>query len=126
MERTQERLLSIAARGITLAIDDFGAGYSSFRHLASLPVHHLKLDRTLMASMPRNRKGFAIARAIQILSNTLSLTLTMEGIEHYDQQLFCQQAGIEQGQGFLLGMPMSLTEIETKFDVLNVAAAIAA
>ncbi len=126
MDRAQERLLSIAARGITLAIDDFGAGYSSFRHLASLPVHHLKLDRTLMASLPHDRKGIAIVRAIQVLSNTLGLTLTVEGIERYDQQLFCQQAGIEQGQGFLLGMPASSSEIAGALDLTNVSSAIAA
>lgn len=126
MARTSERLMSIANRGITIAIDDFGAGYSSFGQLAGMPVHHLKLDRALMANLPNDRKGVEIVRAIQMLSNSLGLTLTVEGIERHDQQLFCEQAGLEQGQGFLLGMPASSGEIDATLDLMSVTSAIAA
>lgn len=126
MAHVKGRLVSIANRGVTFAIDDFGAGYSSFGHLASMPVHHLKLDRTLMANLPHDRKGVAIVRAIQSLSSALGLTLTVEGIERHDQQVFCEQAGLEQGQGFLLGMPASSCEIDATLDRTRVTAAIAA
>lgn len=126
MTRVRERLISIAGRGITFAIDDFGAGYSSFGHLANMPVHHLKLDRALMANLPHDRKGVAIVRAIQMLSSMLGLTLTVEGIERLDQQLFCEQSGLEQGQGFLLGMPVSSCEIDARLDGTGVLMAMAA
>lgn len=126
MARVKERLISIAGHGITFAIDDFGAGYSSFGHLANMPVHHLKLDRALMANLPHDRKGVAIIRAIQMLSDTLSLTLTVEGIERYDQQLFCEQAGLAQGQGFLLGIPASASEFDATTLRTRTTSAIAA
>jgi EAL domain-containing protein (putative c-di-GMP-specific phosphodiesterase class I) len=109
--KMKDRLTSIAERGITLAIDDFGAGYSSFGHLAEMPVHHLKLDRALMSKLPNDRKGAAIVKAIQALSESLGLTLTVEGIERRDQQNFCEEAGLNLVQGFLLGMPALAADI---------------
>lgn len=126
MSDVKDRLAAIASRGITIAIDDFGTGYSSFGHLANMPVHHLKLDRSLMANLPQDRKGVAIVRAIQMLSRTLGLTLTVEGIERQDQRLFCEQAGIEQGQGFFLGMPASSFEVEATLNRTRRDSAIAA
>jgi diguanylate cyclase (GGDEF)-like protein len=126
MSGVKERLLSIANRGITIAIDDFGAGYSSFGNLAKLPAHHLKLDRALIANSSHDHKGLAIVRAIQLLATTLGLTLTVKGIERHDQRLFCEQAGLVQGQGFLLGMPVPAAEISAKLEVTTFASAIAA
>ena len=126
MARVRERLMAIADRGITIAIDDFGAGYSSFGQLASMPVHHLKLDRALLANLPHDRKGVAIIRAIKILCSTLGMTLTIEGIERHDQRLFCEQAGLEQGQGFLFGTPTSSGEIEVALTKANARIGIAA
>ena len=93
-----------------------------------MPVHHLKLDRSLMANLPQDRKGAAIVRAIQMLSRTLGLTLTVEGIERLDQRFFCEQAGLEQGQGqgFFLGMAASSFEIEATLSRTRLASAIAA
>lgn len=122
----QARLFSLAQHGVTLAIDDFGAGHSSFGRLASLPVHHLKLDRALLLNLPHDRKGIAIVRALQTLSASLGLTLTAEGIERQEQRLFCEQAGLEQGQGFLLNVPATATRIAALLGLRGRSSALAA
>ena len=107
-----ERLHAIAELGVKLAIDDFGAGYSSFGTLSKLPVHHLKLDRALISNLPDDRKGAAIMRSMLGLATELGIKLTVEGIERQDQQEFCKQAGFQQAQGFLFARPTSADGID--------------
>ncbi len=107
-----ERLHAIAELGVKLAIDDFGAGYSSFGTLSKLPVHHLKLDRALIADLPVDRKSAIILRSMLGLATELGMTLTVEGIERQDQQEFCKQAGFQQAQGFLFARPSSAEGID--------------
>ncbi|WP_338110822.1 MULTISPECIES: EAL domain-containing protein [Pseudomonas] len=92
--------------GCNLAIDDFGAGYSSLQRLCELPFNQIKLDghfaRELM-SQPRCR---AVVRASLALAQSLDMSLVIEGIETQNQLLMLLEMKCSFGQGYWYARPM--------------------
>jgi EAL domain-containing protein (putative c-di-GMP-specific phosphodiesterase class I)/GGDEF domain-containing protein len=122
--RIRSPLESLAALGFTLAIDDFGAGYSSLGQLAQLPVHHLKLDRSLIEGMPDGSKRAGIITAVIALAKALDLTVTSEGVETAEQASWlCRFAGL-QGQGYLYTRPMPAARVRRLLGKAAVAPAL--
>ena len=105
--RLRNRLEALAAMGFTLAIDDFGAGYSSLGQLAQMPVHNLKIDRSLVSGLPDSGKRGGIVAAVVGLADALGLGVTCEGVERADQaQWLARFAGIR-CQGYFFSRPMA-------------------
>ena len=98
--------------GIQLAIDDFGTGHSSFLYLKELPVDELKIDRAFIIDLEKNSKDELILESIIQLATNLGLTITAEGVETQLQAEVLKRLGCHQLQGFLLGMPMPVAELE--------------
>jgi diguanylate cyclase len=98
--------------GIKLAIDDFGTGHSSFLYLKKLPVDELKIDRAFIKDLDQNNKDELILESIIKLATMLGLTVTAEGVETEFQAEVLDRLGCQQLQGFLLGMPMPVEELE--------------
>lgn len=94
-------------RGIKLSIDDFGTGYSCLNYLHFLPVDILKLDRSFVQLLGRDKPTEEIVKAIVALGHNLGLELVAEGIETTAQLQKLQQLDCECGQGFLFGKPMT-------------------
>jgi EAL domain-containing protein (putative c-di-GMP-specific phosphodiesterase class I) len=95
----------LAEQGVRIGIDDFGTGQSSLAHLNDLPVHALKIDRSLIAGLGRRPEDTAIVSAVVGLGHTLDLTVAAEGIET-DMQLHALRAlGCDLGQGFYFARP---------------------
>lgn len=92
--------------GLTIAIDDFGAGHSSLARLRDLPVQVLKVDRAFLDRVPSDRGSAAIVAAILSLADALDMTTIVEGIETNEQLLFLQANECPFGQGYLLGRPV--------------------
>jgi diguanylate cyclase (GGDEF)-like protein/PAS domain S-box-containing protein len=88
--------------GVRIAIDDFGAGYSSLQRLQELPVEILKVDRGLVAALGRGVPS-PVMRATVELARSLRLTLVAEGIETAEQRAELRELGCAVGQGFLFG-----------------------
>ena len=110
--RLRLRLEALVAMGFTLAIDDFGAGYSSLGQLAQLPVHQLKIDRSLVAGLPDSGKRGGIVTAVVALAEALGLGVTCEGVERADQaQWLARFPGIR-CQGYLYSRPMPESGID--------------
>jgi diguanylate cyclase (GGDEF)-like protein len=108
---TVEALRRIRACGIGVALDDFGAGYSSLASLERLPLTRAKLDRSLIASIDHSARSLAIARAITDLCHSLGLQVTAEGIERPEQfaaLLACRPLCV---QGYLLSRPIAADEV---------------
>jgi len=110
-ERIKAQLDSLAAMGFTLAIDDFGAGYSSLGQLAQLPVHNLKMDRSLIDGMPDGSKRAGIVTAVIALAGALQLTVTSEGVENAEQASWLARFPGIQCQGYLFARPMTAERI---------------
>jgi diguanylate cyclase (GGDEF)-like protein/PAS domain S-box-containing protein len=105
-ERIGPLLRDLRALGLQLAIDDFGAGYSSLSRLRSLPVQILKIDRSFLREIPENPEAGAIVRAIIALSDALGRTTVAEGVELPVQQHFLAAQGCPLSQGRLFGDAM--------------------
>jgi diguanylate cyclase (GGDEF)-like protein len=102
---------ALRERGIALAIDDFGKGYSSMSYLQRLPVNRLKIDMSFVHAIPGG--GEAITTAITAMAHSLALTVIAEGVETTEQLEFLRMAGCDGLQGFLLAAPLSTSEAST-------------
>ena len=102
-----ELLSALRRLGVRLAVDDFGAGYSSLSHLSRLPIDSLKIDRSFVHQLQRNSDDAAVVAAIVQLGSTLRKAVVAEGIESADQIEQLRDLGCELGQGFHLALPLS-------------------
>jgi diguanylate cyclase (GGDEF)-like protein/PAS domain S-box-containing protein len=94
-------LRKISDSGIRIAVDDFGAGYSSLAYLKRLPVRTLKIDRSFVDGLPHDVDDSAIVRAIVSLGYALGLELCAEGVETPAQRAELVGLGCHLGQGYL-------------------------
>jgi EAL domain-containing protein (putative c-di-GMP-specific phosphodiesterase class I) len=107
VERSAARLAALAERGVHVALDDFGAGFCNFRYLKLLPLHHLKLDRTMVDGIASCERDLAVLRAIVAMARALDIEVIAEGIESEDQLARIREEGCTAYQGFLRAEPMT-------------------
>ncbi|MBY0492135.1 MAG: EAL domain-containing protein [Gemmatimonadaceae bacterium] len=100
-------LRELKGLGITIAIDDFGAGYSSLSYLQQFPIDILKIDKAFVDKLGTADSDEALARAILALGDALGLATVAEGIETMRQVEMLQQLGCLLGQGFLFSRPLA-------------------
>jgi EAL domain-containing protein (putative c-di-GMP-specific phosphodiesterase class I) len=94
-------LQQLRSRGVRVAIDDFGMGYSSLSRLAELPIDILKIDRAFTARLTPERSSQAIVSTIIALARTYDLNTVAEGVETPEQLEILTALGCEQSQGYL-------------------------
>lgn len=104
-EWTIARLDDLRALGVRVAIDDFGAGYSSLAYLHRFPVDSLKIDRSFVRSMGNGRRQWTLVRTIIELAETFKLRCVAEGIEDEETAKDVMSLGCEYGQGYFFGRP---------------------
>ena len=97
--------------GVAVALDDFGAGYSSLRSIDELPLTRVKLDRSLTQDIESTASAAAIATSVIRLCQDLGLTVTAEGIERPEQLEFLMHCGDVHVQGYLIAKPAPLEDI---------------
>lgn len=94
--------------GITIAIDDFGTGFSSLSYLDSLPVDHVKIDRSFVRDIGEDAKRFKLLRGIVNLSRQLDLGIVVEGVETREQlALLAKYNCADLIQGYVFSMPIA-------------------
>ena len=106
-ERATHTLKRIHDMGVHISIDDFGTGFSSLSHLKRLPLNALKIDISFVTHMLQNDKDAAIVTSIIALAHSLGLSVVAEGIEDEATRLRLEELGCDEGQGYLLGRPMT-------------------
>lgn len=104
-ELCQYVIKEVRGKGIALAIDDLGAGYSNLKYIADLSPEVVKLDRQLISSVTGGKRHFQLVKAIVELCNAMSASVVAEGIETHDELLAVQDCGAQFGQGFYLARP---------------------
>jgi EAL domain-containing protein (putative c-di-GMP-specific phosphodiesterase class I) len=104
-------LRKLKAMGIAVAMDDFGTGYSSLATLHAFPFDKIKLDRSFVQKVPDDRAAAAIVCTVLALGRSLSVPILAEGIETAEHWRFLEREGCEQGQGYLMGKPVSVTQL---------------
>jgi diguanylate cyclase (GGDEF)-like protein len=105
-------LASLRAVGVSLAIDDFGVGYSSLGRLRHLAVDRLKVDRSFVKDLETQARDRSIAGAIIKMSRSLGISVVAEGVETFDQLLYLQEQQCESAQGYLFSRPLRVADAE--------------
>jgi EAL domain-containing protein (putative c-di-GMP-specific phosphodiesterase class I) len=114
--RAQRLLEALAALGVRLSIDDFGAGYTSLGELKNLPVTELKIDKSFIMNMgsdPNDPSDVLIVQSIVDLGHNLGMSIVAEGVET-ESALTCLAAfGCDVAQGYYLSRPTTAAAFDT-------------
>jgi diguanylate cyclase (GGDEF)-like protein len=110
---TVKVLTELRAMGVSLNLDDFGAGYSNLRWLQELPITGLKIDRRFVSTLdlPGDDRGTAIVRGLISLGHSLGLNVVAEGVETEAQAAALDAMGCELAQGYYYGYPAPSEEL---------------
>lgn len=111
-ERVERLFSQLKQRSIRLSIDDFGTGYSSLSYLHRFPVDSLKIDRSFVDRIERDRKQAGIVSTIISLAQQLDMKVIAEGIEHDGQAQCLRQLGCRFGQGYLFSKPLPAIDLQ--------------
>ncbi|WP_432563901.1 putative bifunctional diguanylate cyclase/phosphodiesterase [Kineococcus sp. SYSU DK003] len=112
-----ERVVTeLAGLGCQIAIDDFGTGYSAFGYLDRLPVHVLKIDRSLTQSLTGEGNGRSVVTAVVDLANRLGLTVVVEGVETDEEADICRSMRAGLGQGWLYSAAVTADRIAAELE----------
>jgi len=112
IEVTIAKMGVLKEAGLTLAIDDFGMGYSALSYLKYLPLDQLKIDRTFVKDILTDPNDAAIARTIIGLAQSLGLAVMAEGVETVAQRDLLARYGCTCYQGFLFSRALPIDELE--------------
>jgi EAL domain-containing protein (putative c-di-GMP-specific phosphodiesterase class I) len=96
--------------GVNLSLDDFGSGYSSLSHLAKLPINELKIDRSLIMGMDKNKRNATIVSSTIEMAKSLGISVVAEGVENMDIHNTLIALGCDIAQGFYFCKPLYYKE----------------
>jgi EAL domain-containing protein (putative c-di-GMP-specific phosphodiesterase class I)/FixJ family two-component response regulator len=111
LDAVSEAAVQLRIYNVSLAIDDFGSGYSSFARLKQLPFSELKLDRSYVKDCATDSMNAGICQSIVELARATGASCVAEGIETATDRDALIRLGCEIGQGYLLGRPMSVGKL---------------
>jgi len=112
-EQACEALSRLKAMGCRIAVDDFGAGYSSFSYIHRLPVDKIKIDRSFVVQLVSHPSALKIVKTIIELARNLNLDCVIEGVETEAEMSKLRQVKARYVQGYLFAKPMAATEVAT-------------
>ena len=104
--KLMDTLTRFRIKGIGLAIDDFGVGYSTLMQLRQLPFTELKIDRFFVDDAPTSKDSALIVKSIIDLAHGLGLTVTAEGVETEEQLKLLRDLGCDVAQGYFVARPL--------------------
>jgi len=123
-EQAADRLANIRTMGVRIALDDFGAGYTSLRQLQSFPVDVVKLDQSFIKNTMEHDSG--VLDGLISMANSLGLETVGEGIEESAQLDRLREAHCHYAQGYLFSRPVPVTQLEAAIETAQAAAAVEA
>ena len=112
----RDNLAGIRARGIRIAVDDFGTGYASLAYLRQYPIDVLKIDRSFVGNVTTDDQARKLVAGIVALADALGITVTAEGVESEAQATILRQLRCPGAQGFLYSPAVHADQITALLD----------
>ncbi len=112
IRRAKSVIDQLRAKGLRIAIDDFGSGYATMSYLRELPIDELKLDRQFIAPILRSERSAAIVEAVIDLAHALGIACVAEGVEDKATADRLREYGCDIAQGHYFSRPISAAELE--------------
>ena len=106
LAQVRYRLARLNEMGFSVSVDDFGTGFFSPRHLRSLPIDKVKIDRSFISELHQGKEPMALARAIILMAGCLGKEVTAEGVETALQRDFLVDCGCHILQGNRISPPL--------------------
>ncbi|MGB3501850.1 MAG: EAL domain-containing protein [Mesorhizobium sp.] len=107
--KAMQVIRQIKALGATIAMDDYGTGYSSLANLRVFPFDKIKIDRAFIADVTTNAISSAIVRSSILLARDLGIAVVAEGVENEDHYAFLLTNGCSEAQGYLFARPSPIS-----------------
>ncbi|MEV0896523.1 EAL domain-containing protein [Actinoplanes sp. NPDC049802] len=114
-------IAEIAALGVGISVDDFGAGFTSLSHLREVPVDEIKIDRGFVSDVIDDPRSRAIVRSVIDLAHGLGSRATAEGVETAEIYRWLVDAGCDEAQGYLIGRPVPWPHVSAEFELPKTA-----
>jgi diguanylate cyclase (GGDEF)-like protein len=109
--RAAENLAILRAAGVRVALDDFGTGYSSLVYLNQFAIDCIKIDKSFVDTITRDRQSAVIVASVARLAASLGMSVVAEGVETEEQRQILIAAGCGALQGFHFGRPMIASDV---------------
>ena len=110
--KTDLELSILKKIGVNLSVDHFGVFGSSIEQLQKLPIHTLKIDKSLLKNVDKDKDHQEVVKAIVVLAHTLKLETVAEGIETKEQYAMLQKLGCDRAQGYIFSKPAPAFEFQ--------------
>ncbi|GJG94898.1 bifunctional diguanylate cyclase/phosphodiesterase [Cupriavidus pauculus] len=107
----QGKLANMANAGVTIALDDFGVGYSGLGALRQLGAACVKVDRSFITDIARSSRNQDLMRAVLALGRSFGFEVVAEGVEHEADRQTLIGIGCHAMQGYLLARPMPAADL---------------
>ena len=111
LEHTRHFMRRLQQTGVRIALDDFGAGYTSFSYLRELPADAIKIDGALICDMLNKETNVAIVRTIVELARNLGMISIAEWVEDVPTLHALQEIGVDYVQGFIVSRACTAAEL---------------
>ena len=121
--RAQRLLEALAALGVRLSIDDFGAGYTSLGQLKHLPITELKIDKSFVMTMTEDTSNSLIVHSVVDLGHNLGLTIVAEGVESAAALTVLGKYDCDIAQGYHLSRPIPIAAFDSWYAARRAALA---
>ena len=109
-------LKTLSDRGVDIAVDDFGLGFSNLARLKDLPIHRIKIDQSFVRDFGAgNDSARQIVKAIISMAQALNLQVTAEGVESAAQAESLLAMGCDEAQGYCFSKPVRVNELPQNY-----------
>ncbi len=115
VDHCAQKMAQLKRTGFAIAIDDFGTGYSSLKYLKLLDLDVLKIDRSFITDLHKERSDEAIVDAMILMAKRLGLDVIAEGVEQAEELNHLKSLGCKHFQGYFFDKPLTAHEITQRF-----------